>query len=96
MYNTNSQIKFKTLIPKSSLGDYSDAYVLAKEIITVVGAGADNAGRATDRNKKKAIFKDCALFSECISKINDTQVDNAKNPDVVMLMYNLIEFSDNY
>ena len=45
---------------------------------------------------KKVIFKNCALFTDCISKINNTQADNAKDIDIVMPMYNVIEYSDNY
>ena len=45
---------------------------------------------------KKVIFKNCALFTDCISKINNTQVDNAKDIDIVMPMYNVIEYSVNY
>ena len=50
---------------------------------------------ANDINKT-VIFKNCAPFTDCISKINNAQVDNAKDIDIVMLMYNLIEYSDNY
>ena len=42
------------------------------------------------------IFKNCAPFTDCISEINNTQVDNAKYIDIVVPMYNLIEYSDNY
>ena len=42
------------------------------------------------------IFKNCAPFTECISKINNTQVDHARDVDVAMLMYNLIQYSNNY
>ena len=45
---------------------------------------------------KKVIFKNCAPFTDCISKINKSQVDIAKDTDIVMPMYNLIECSDNY
>ena len=45
---------------------------------------------------KKEVFKNCAPFTNCISEINNTQVDNAKDIDIVMPMYNLIEYSDNY
>ena len=45
---------------------------------------------------KKVIFKNCAPFTDCISKINNTQVDHTKDIDVVMPMYNLIEYSENY
>ena len=45
---------------------------------------------------KEVIFKNCAPFTDCMSKINNTQVDNAKDIHIVMLMYNLIEYSNNY
>ena len=89
-YNVNSQIKFKTTMLKSSLCDYSDAYIFVKGTITANNtAGANNINR-------KVIFKNCAPFTNCISEINNTQVDNAKDIDIVMPMYNLIEYSDNY
>ena len=95
-YNVNSQIKFKTTMLKSSLCDYSDAYILVKGAITIAGAGDDAAARQADERDKGVIFKNCAPFTNCISEINDTQVDNAKDIDIVMPMYNLIEYSDNY
>ena len=54
------------------------------------------AARQSDEKNKEVIFKNCASFTRCISKINNTQVDNAKNLDFVTLMYNMIEYSDNY
>ena len=63
--------------------------------ITVVGAGADDAAIATDRNNKQALFKNCEPFIDWIVEINTTQVDNAKDLDVVMVMCNLIEYSNN-
>ena len=42
------------------------------------------------------MFKDCAPFNDCISEINNTQIDHAKQIDVIMSMYNLIEYSNNY
>ena len=45
---------------------------------------------------KKVIFKNCALFTDCIIKINNTQVDNANDIDIVMPMYSVTEYSDNY
>ena len=89
-YNTNSQIKFKTTMLMSKLCDYSDAYILVKGTVTVSGAAG------ADRRDKKVAFKNCAPFTNCISEINNTQVDNAKDLDVVMPMYNLLEYSDNY
>ena len=93
-YNTNSQIKFKTTMLKSSLSDYSDAYILVKGTITVNNTVAEDAD-AYDTNKK-AIFKNCAPFINCRSEINNTQVDNAKDIDIVMPKHNLIKYSGNY
>ena len=79
---------------KSSLCDYSDAYILVKGTISVNDTAAQ--GGAANNTNKKVIFKNCAPFTNCISEINNTQIDNAKDIDVVMPMYNLIEYSDNY
>ena len=79
---------------KSSLCDYSDAYILAKETISVNNTAAQ--GAAANNTNKKVIFKNCVPFTNCISEINNTQIDNAKDIDIVMPMYNLIEYSDNY
>ena len=49
-----------------------------------------------NNTNKKVVFKNCALFTNCISKIKNTQIDNAENIDIVMPMYNLIEYSENY
>ena len=92
-YNVNSQIKFKTTILKSSLCDYSDAYILVKGTIIVNNTAAQGAANNANR---KVIFKNCAPFTNCISEINNTQIDNAKDIDSVMPMYNLIQYSDNY
>ena len=93
-YYFNKQIKFKTSMLRSSLCDYSDAYILVKGNITVNNTAAD--GAAANNTNKKVIFKNCAPFTNCISKINNTQIDNAQYIDIVMAMYNLIEYSDNY
>ena len=79
---------------KSSLCDYSDAYILAKGTITVNNTAAQ--GAAANNTNKKVIFKNCAPFTNCISEINNTQIDNAKDIDIVMPMYNLIKYTDNY
>ena len=94
-YNVNSQIKFKTTMLKSGLCDYSDAYMLVKGTISVNNTAAQGAA-VNNNNNKKVIFKNCAPFTNCISEINNTQIDNAKDIDIVMPMYNLIEYSDNY
>ena len=74
----------------------SDACILVKGKITITGAGADAAARQADERDKGVAFKNCAPFTNCISEINNTQVDNAKDLDIVMPMYNLIQYSDNY
>ena len=93
-YNVNSQIKFKTTMLKSSLSGYSDAYILVKGTITINNTAAQGVG--ANNINKKVIFKNCDPFTSCISEINNTQIDNAKDIDIVMPMYNLIEHSDNY
>ena len=79
---------------KSSLCDYSDAYVLFKGTITK--SNMTVASAAANNRNKKVIFKICAPFTDCISEINNTQVDKARNIDVVTLMYDLIKYSNNY
>ena len=77
---------------RSSLCDCSDAYILVKGTITVPNTGT--AAAANNRNKK-VTFKNCASFTNCISEIN-SKIDHAKDIEIVMPMYNLIEYSDNY
>ena len=79
---------------KSSLCNYSDAYILVKGTINANNTAA--AGAAVNNNDRKVIFKNCSPFTNCISEINNTQIGNANNIDIVMAMYNLIEYSDNY
>ena len=79
---------------KSSLCDYSDAYILVKGTITVNNTPAADVD--ANNTNKKVIFKNCAPFTNCISEINNTQVDNAKETSIMIPMYNLIEYSDNY
>ena len=79
---------------KSSLCDYSDVYILVKGNITVNNTTAADVD--ANNTNKKVIFKNCAPFTDCISEINNRQVGNAKYIDIVMPMYNLIEYSDNY
>ena len=71
-YITNSQIKFKTTMLKSSLCDYGDVYILFKRTIIVVGLEADKASRAADKDNKETIFKNCVPFTNCITGINNT------------------------
>ena len=81
---------------KSSLCDYSDAYILVKEKITIRGEGDDAAARQADKIDKGVAFKNCAPFTICISEINNTEIDNCKDIDILMPMHNLIEYSGNY
>ena len=77
---------------KSSFCDCSDAYKLVKGTITVRIQAGDNPNYVC----KEVVFKSCVPFTDCISEINNSQIDNAKDIDAVMPMYNLIEHSDNY
>ena len=79
---------------RTSLCDYSDAYILVKGTITVRNPAA--AGVDANNTNKKVIFKNYAPFTSCVSRINNTQIDDAQYTDLVMPMYNLIEYSDNY
>ena len=76
---------------RSNLCDYADGYILVKRTITVTGAEDDDAARKADDRNKGVIFKNCTPFTKCISRINNTEIDNAQDIDIVMPMYNLIE-----
>ena len=78
-YSVNRQIDFKTSMLRYSLCDYSDAYILVKGNITFNNTAAADAD--VNNANKKAIFNNCALFTDCISKINYIQIDNAKDID---------------
>ena len=84
IHNANKQIKFKTTMLKSSLRDYSDAYMHVKGTTVVDDTSAADA--ATNNTSKKVIFKKCAPFTNWISEINNLQIDNAKDIDIVMPM----------
>ena len=82
----DSTIKFETKVIKPNLCDYSDAYILVTGDIKVTNIGADT----------NVVFKNCASFTRCVTHINDEHVETAENLDIIMPMYNLIEYSDNY
>ena len=85
-YNPNKEIKIKTLMLRSDLCDYSDAYINVKGITVT---------NPNDVKKNKAvIFKNNAPFINCISKVNGVKIDNTEDLDVVM--HNLLEYSKNY
>ena len=81
---------------RSDLCDYADVYILIKGTITITGAGDDDAAKRLDERNKDAIFKNYTPFTKCISRINGTEIDNARDIDIVLPTYNLIEYSDNY
>ena len=97
---SNEDIKFKTTMLRSNLCDYADLYILVKGTITITGNAGPPAGRTEakllaarqqDERDKEVTFKNCAPFTKCISRINNTDTDNAHDIDIVMPMYNLIE-----
>ena len=96
LYSANSDIRFKTTLLRSNLCNYADAYTLVKGTITITGAGADADARQADERDKSVIFKNCAPFTKRISRINGTDINNAQDIDIVMPIYNLIDYSDNY
>ena len=74
---------------RSDLCDYSDAYIVVKRAITVIDPNNANYD-------KKLTLKNNAPFTSCILKINNTLIDNAEDLDIVIPMYNLLEYSKNY
>ena len=76
---------------RSSLCEYSDAYILVSGTITVAQLAAGGGNQNIP-----VVFKTCAPFTNCISEISNTQIDNAEDIDAVRPMYNLVEYSDNY
>ena len=86
----------KTTNLRSNLCDYIDVYILVKGTITITVVGNDDTAKRLDERTKGAKFKNFAPFTKCISRINNTDTDNAQYIDIVMKMYNLIEYSDNY
>ena len=84
--NNPDTIKYDTRVLKPNLCDYADAYILIDGTIRA---------EAADANTRLAL-QNCAPFTKCNLEINDEHVDTAENLDIVMPMYNLIEFSDNY
>ena len=84
-YNTSKPIRFKTSMLRSDLCDYSDSYVWVKGKITV-----------TNSNDNANFNKELTPFISCISKIHGELVENAEDLDIVMPMYNLLEYSKNY
>ena len=80
---------------KSRLCNYNDASILVSGTSTINRARANDNAKRLDEWNKGVIFRNCAPFTDCIIKINNTQIDNAKDLDVVMLIYNSVECSHN-
>ena len=75
---------------RSDLCNYSDAYIVVKGTVTVEGDNDDK------KINKKLTFNNNAPFRSCISKISNTFIDKAEDLGIVIPMYNLLEYSDNY
>ena len=85
-YNTSTQIRFKTSMLRSDLYDYSDAYIVVKG--KIIATNPDN-----DAYDKKLAFKNNVPFLSCISKINNTLIDNAEDLDVVLPLYHPLQYN---
>ena len=89
-YDENKSIRFKTHMLRSDLCDYADAYVLVNGTITVTG------NHPRDRQNRPLILKNNAPFISCITKINNDLIEDAEDLDIVMPIYDLLEYSENY
>ena len=94
IYNANGDIKFKTSVMRPNLSNYSNAHIHVKATVNVPNTAA--AAAPVNYTNKKVIFKKFAPFTNCISKTDNAQVDHAQNIDIVMSIYNLLEYSDVY
>ena len=89
-YNENKSIRFKTPMLRSDLRDYADAYILVNGTIWVNGLNP------RDRQNRPLILKNNAPFVSCITRINGELIEDADDLDIVLPMYNLLEYSKNY
>ena len=97
MYNENKSIRCKTPMLRSNLCNYSDVYILVKGTITVTSPGVNNgANNIRDKRNRPLILKNNAPFVSCITRINGELIEDADDLDIVMPMYNLLEYSKNY
>ena len=93
-YDENKSIRFKTHMLRSDLCDYADAYILVNGTITVTAnAGTDNI---RDKRNRKLLLRNNAPFVSCITRINGELIEDVDDLDMVMPMYNLLEYSKNY
>ena len=95
-YNENKSIIFKAPMLRSDLCDYSDAYILIKGTTTVTAPGVNNnANNIRDKRNRPLILKNNASFVSCITRINGELIEDADDIDIVMPIYNLLEYSKN-
>ena len=95
-YNKNKSIRFKIPMLRSNLCDYSDAYILVKGTITVTAPGVNNgANNIRDKRNRPLILKNNVPFASCITRINGELIEDADDLDIVMSMYNLLDYSKN-
>ena len=97
-YNENKSIRFKTPTLRSNLCDYSDAYILVKGTYILVTAPGvnNNANNIRDKRNRPLILKNNTPFVSCITRINGELIEDANDLDIVIPMYNLLEYSKNY
>ena len=96
-YNRNKSIRFKTLMLRSNLLDYCDAYILVKDTIMVTAPGINNnANNIRDKKNRPLILKNNSPFVSCITRINGELIEDPDDLDIVMSMYNLLQYSKNY
>ena len=82
---------------RSDLCDYADVYILVNGMITVTANGDNNnANNIRDKRNRPLILKNNAPFVSCITKINGELIEDAEDLDIVMPIYNLLEYSKNY
>ena len=89
-YDENKSNTFKTPMLRSNLCDYSNAYILVNGTVTVTG------NHPRDRQNRPLILKNNAPFISCITRINGELIEDADDLDIVMPMYNLLEYSKSY
>ena len=89
-YSVSKNIRFAAPMLTSDLFDYSDAYIVTKGTTTVYDSNANN------RINRELVFKNNALFRSCMLKVNNTFIDSTKELHIVISIYNLSEYSNNY
>ena len=96
-YNENKSIRFKTPMLRSDLCDYADAYILQLQVqLCTIGTITVAGNRPRDRQNRALILKNNAPFISCITRINRELIEYADDLDIVMPMYNLLQYSKNY